>query len=123
MFPTVSRPNFQSNFERRCFMSRSDSPRSTRQQTTVFLLASLATACIMLGSGTLIQSSVGEDLRKLNSGTPQGPLQAQDPLQKYADIAALSKPNRRALFSSLRLMIEATFGSLTWPFISPSTQI
>ena len=52
-------------------------PRSTRKQTTVFLLASLVTACVMLGSGTL---------------------KGQDPLQKYGDISALPMEKRRDAF-------------------------
>jgi hypothetical protein len=81
-------------------MSHPASPRSTWKQTIVFLLASLATACIILSSGTLTPRSVGEILRQLPSGRPQDPVQAQDALQKYADISALPMEKRRAAFSN-----------------------
>src|SRR2546430_2749514 len=53
-------------------------PRSTRKQTTEFLLASLVTACVMPRSGTL---------------------KRQEPLQKYLDILTLPMAKSRLVLN------------------------
>ena len=60
----------------------SHSPKSTRKQTTVFLLAFVIAACAMFGPVVIRRGK------------------AQDPLQKYGDVSALPSEKRRAAFSN-----------------------
>jgi hypothetical protein len=74
-------------------MSRFNLPRSIRKQTFVFLIASLVTTSIVLGSKTFTSASVAQVIGQLPGD------KAQDSLQKYSDISALPMDKRRSAFS------------------------
>lgn len=81
-------PTINSLTRKAVLMSQnSDSPKSTRKQTTVFLLAFATATCAMFGPGTIGRGKNTET--RVNS--------AQD-LQKYSDISALPMAKRKAAF-------------------------
>jgi DNA-binding MarR family transcriptional regulator len=81
-------------------MSHSDFPRSIGKRASVFLVASLVTTSIMLSLETPTSLSLTQVVGQLPGGKAQDPLQAQDSLQKYADISALPLGEKRTAFSN-----------------------